>query len=301
MSSSESFFSRFSFLVVRFVFQAQRSGRLGPYLPPAIRGALGEALLSQQCKINPNSCWICEEIPYCALNCLFSDETQDEGPAPFVINTPSRQSPVIDAGATISFRVSLFGQSRDVFPALLRALEQAAVRGLQRGQIPCHFLYAEEIYKGTLTPIVENAPTVTLKFLTPVHIKAHDGILGERELDFLSLWRRLHGRLKAIGEFHCSLQPGDFSFPSLPKNIAVVSDNLRWTRLEHYSSRQRQRNSIGGLLGTITFAGELGPYLPYLRLGEITHVGSHCVVGLGKYRVNVKEDSNERSDQEVCR
>lgn len=296
MSPSESFFSRFPFLIVRFVFQAQRSGRLGPYLPPAIRGALGEALLSQQCKTDSTSCWICEEIPYCALNRLFSEETQDEGPAPFVINAPLRQSPVIDAGTILSFRVSLFGQSRDVFPALFRALEQAATRGLQRGQIPCLLLYTEEIYEGTLIPIVENASTVTLQFLTPVHIKAQDGILGEGELDFLSLWRRLHGRLKAIGEFHCSLQPDDFSFPSLPKNIAVVSDNLRWTRLEHYSSRQRQRNSLSGLMGTITFAGELGPYLPYLRLGEITHVGSHCVVGLGKYRVIVKEGDNERSN-----
>lgn len=295
MAPLELFFSRFPFLITRFVFQAQRPGRLGPYLPPVIRGALGEALLSQRCKTDSTSCWICEEIPYCALSCLFSEETQDEGPAPFVINAPSRQSPVIDAGTIVSFRVSLFGQSRDVFPALFRALEQAAARGLQRGQIPCHFLYAKEIYEGTLTPIIENASTVTLQFLTPVHIKAQDGILGEGELDFLSLWRRLKGRLKAIGGFHCSLQPDDCSFPSLPKNIAVVSDNLRWTSLEHYSSRQRQRNSLSGLMGTITFAGELGPYLPYLRLGEITHIGSGCVYGLGKYRLRI-EDGKSRDE-----
>lgn len=295
MSPSESFFSRFPFLIVRFVFQAQRSGRLGPYLPPAIRGALGEALLSQQCKINPASCWICEEIPYCGLNCLFSEETQDDGPAPFVINAPSRQSSVIDAGTIVSFRVSLFGQSRDVFPALFRALEQAATRGLQRGQIPCLLLYTEEIYEGTLTPIVENASTVTLKFLTPVHIKAQDGILGEGELDFLSLWRRLHGRLKAIGESHCGLRPDECVFPPPPKNVTVIHDSLRWTSLEHYSFRQRQRNSLSGLMGTITFAGELGPYLPYLRLGEITHVGSRCVVGLGKYRLRI-EDGESRDE-----
>ncbi len=280
-----TFFPRFPFLIVRVVFQAQRSGRLGPFLPPAIRGALGEALLAQQCQIDPASCWICEEIPYCALNCLFSEETQDEGPAPFVIDAPLRQSPALDAGATLTFRISLFGQSRDVLPALFRALEQAAVHGLQRGQIPCRFLYAEEIYEGTLTPEVETASSATLEFLTPVRVKAQNSILGEGELDFSSLWRRLRGRLKAIGEFHCGLQPGDFSFPSQPKNISVVSDNLCWTSLEHYSFRQRKRNSLSGLMGTITFAGELGPYLPYLRLGEITHVGSGCVYGLGKYRL----------------
>jgi hypothetical protein len=42
-------------------------------------------------------------------------------------------------------------------------------------------------------------------------------------------------------------------------------------------------------MGAITFAGELGPYLPYLRLGEITHVGSGCVYGLGRYRLILEE------------
>jgi hypothetical protein len=60
----------------------------------------------------------------------------------------------------------------------------------------------------------------------------------------------------------------------------------------------RKPEFVAEAVGTITFAGELGPYLPYLRLGEITHVGSRCVVGLGKYRVIIKEDSDEseRSD-----
>jgi hypothetical protein len=296
-SQPAAFFSHFPFLIVRFVFQTQRSGRLGPYLVPAIRGALGEVLLAQQCDVDPLSCWICGEIPYCALHCLFADESPDQGPAPFVIDAALRQSPILDAGATFSFRVALFGQSMEVFPAVFLALEEVATRGLQKGKLPCRFLYAEEIYEGTLTPVAETASSVTLEFLTPVRIKADSRFLGEGELDFLSLWRRLKGRLKVIGEFHCSLHPEDFAFPSLPKNIAVIHDSLRWVNLEHFSFRQRQRNSLSGLMGSITFAGELGPYLPYLRLGEITHVGSGCVYGLGKYRLVMKEGSNERPDQ----
>jgi len=292
-----AFFTRFPFLIARFVFQAQRAGRLGPYLGPAIRGALGEVLLAQQCGVDPLSCGICEEIPYCAFRCLFADESLDQGPAPFVIDAPPRQSPTLDAGTTFSFRVSLFGQSVALFPAILRAFGEVAVRGLQKGKLPCRFLHAEEIYQGTLTPVAELGSSITFEFLTPMRIKADSRFLGKGELDFASLWHRLRGRLKSIGEFHCGLRPGDFFFPSPPKNVAVVHDSLRWVHLEHYSFYQRQRNSLGGLMGTITFAGEIGPYLPYLRLGEITHVGSGCAYGLGKYKVIVTEDSNERLDQ----
>jgi CRISPR/Cas system endoribonuclease Cas6 (RAMP superfamily) len=42
---------------------------------------------------------------------------------------------------------------------------------------------------------------------------------------------------------------------------------------------------LGGIVGSITYRGDFGKYLPLLRLGEHIHVGKAATFGLGKYRV----------------
>lgn len=124
-SDPAAFVSQFPVLIHRFVFQAQRAGRFGPYNTPAIRGVLGEVLLTPKCTVNQHGCEVCEEVPYCTLQCLYADESPDQGPPPLVINAAVREQAAIQAGERFSFRVSLFGKSMAVFPAVFRALEAA--------------------------------------------------------------------------------------------------------------------------------------------------------------------------------
>jgi hypothetical protein len=52
-----------------------------------------------------------------------------------------------------------------------------------------------------------------------------------------------------------------------------------------YSSRQRRRTPIGGLLGDITFAGDLAPLRELLAWGALVHVGKNAVKGDGWYSI----------------
>jgi len=42
---------------------------------------------------------------------------------------------------------------------------------------------------------------------------------------------------------------------------------------------------MDGVIGKVTYEGELSPFLPLLLLGQYTHVGKGCVFGLGKFVV----------------
>ncbi len=42
---------------------------------------------------------------------------------------------------------------------------------------------------------------------------------------------------------------------------------------------------FGGLLGSISYEGDLAPFMPYLALGEWLHVGGKTSFGLGRYRI----------------
>ncbi|MGH8590087.1 MAG: CRISPR system precrRNA processing endoribonuclease RAMP protein Cas6, partial [Gammaproteobacteria bacterium] len=41
----------------------------------------------------------------------------------------------------------------------------------------------------------------------------------------------------------------------------------------------------GGLLGQITYRGDLSPFLPWLALGEWMHIGGKTSFGLGRYTI----------------
>jgi hypothetical protein len=42
----------------------------------------------------------------------------------------------------------------------------------------------------------------------------------------------------------------------------------------------------GGVVGSVTYAGDLAPFRPLLALGMLVHVGKGAVFGNGQYMVN---------------
>ena len=42
---------------------------------------------------------------------------------------------------------------------------------------------------------------------------------------------------------------------------------------------------MGGFIGDITFEGNIEPFMPFIKAGEILHVGKGTGFGLGKYRI----------------
>ena len=42
---------------------------------------------------------------------------------------------------------------------------------------------------------------------------------------------------------------------------------------------------LGGLVGRVTYAGDLTEFVPFVALGAYLHVGKNATFGLGKYRV----------------
>ena len=69
------------------------------------------------------------------------------------------------------------------------------------------------------------------------------------------------------------------------ETIETADNALRWHDWERYSTRQGVRMKMGGLVGEIRYSGNLGPFLPFLKAGEVLHVGKGTSFGLGRYSV----------------
>jgi CRISPR/Cas system endoribonuclease Cas6 (RAMP superfamily) len=42
---------------------------------------------------------------------------------------------------------------------------------------------------------------------------------------------------------------------------------------------------LGGVVGEITYEGDITAFMPYLKAGEILHIGKGTSFGLGKYQI----------------
>lgn len=143
---------------------------------------------------------------------------------------------------------------------------------------------------STLFDTGEPTSALTLSFQTPVRI-----VSGERlatEIHFPTLFRSLLRRLALLTYFHCD-HPIDASelrgLIAEADAIHTRRSALRWRDWERYSTRQKARMNLGGLMGEVTYEGEFDRFLPYLRAGQLTHVGKATSFGLGKYQLRLHE------------
>ncbi|MGB9716175.1 MAG: CRISPR system precrRNA processing endoribonuclease RAMP protein Cas6, partial [Thermodesulfovibrionales bacterium] len=108
------------------------------------------------------------------------------------------------------------------------------------------------------------------------------------DLEFHILIRNLLRRLSLLSYFHCGGEPAELDFKKIiemAKRVNLKERNLRWYDWERYSTRQDTRMKMGGFVGDIIFEGYIEPFMPFIKAGEILHVGKGTSFGLGKYEI----------------
>ena len=112
-----------------------------------------------------------------------------------------------------------------------------------------------------------------------------EGVLARRPA-FGPLAKRLRDRINALSYFYCGegLDIDFKAFGEQAEKITTVADSTRWVESSRYSRRREVTHDLSGFVGEVTFEGDLGMFLPYLKLGEYLHVGKNAVFGNGWYR-----------------
>ncbi len=167
--------------------------------------------------------------------------------------------------------------------------ESSAVAGVERGQLAG--LQAGMSVAAMMAGLPERAERVTLLFRTPLTLKAGGRVWREPPPFALLLQRlleRVAGLLHVLGDRPLALPFADVLAAAAAVRLLTPADDplpARWQDVERYSSTHQQRLAIGGLIGHLHYAGELGPLLPWLALGQWLHVGKAAVQGNGSYRL----------------
>jgi hypothetical protein len=310
------------YLRLRATFRASGLARLPPFKGSTLRGAFGHALRKAVCAMGPaQPCETCTLRGPCVYTRLF-ETFVDGSPPPFLKGLATAPRPYVfeprsDAqdfapGDPLEADLVLLGQATELQAYALLALERMGEPGFGKGRHPfrlerVRYLDPEGRWRSgfeagageparrwpgsvpaTLPPAPpEPAPErLTLRFATPTRIVAGGrprGHLSFRQLAFPMLRRVLE-----IAHFHVPGATVDWDFQPLLRqadDVRVARDDLRWTELSRYSSRQKATHPLDGFVGELDLEGPLAPFLPLLRAAEIVHVGKGATFGLGKVEV----------------
>lgn len=235
-------------------------------------------------------------------------------PKPFVLRSPLETNRSYPVNGQLQCELLLIGQATNHLSACICAMDSLGRTGLgkDRGTLSlarvdvikpgqdCSTIYLADSQRWFPPPpavtgaqiIAANTQSepaaIILDFQSHVRLKVA-GRLVNNPPPFQLFLSRVLGRLSMLAWFHHDLvlldDAAKRALLQQAANIEISNHMLRWNDWSRYSGRQKTLMKFGGLLGEITYSGELAPFMPYLALGEWLHVGGKTSFGLGRYQI----------------
>lgn len=301
-----------------FTCRLETGAELPHYKGSTIRGVFGRALKSVVCALKHQECGSCLLRSKCVYATVF--ETPDPAPArdarinapphPFVIEPPLTAQTLFPAGASLDFGLLLMGETNFLLPYFIYAFEQMGKIGIGRqlasgrGRFSLETVrcFGETLYAAQTRALLPNNSLKTLALKprenfpdaagwarltleTPLRLKFDNKLQAFLPFHVLvrSMIRRMSSLLNAYGRGEPDL---DYKgMVRRAENIAIAENRLSWYDWRRYSARQDEKMLMGGMTGGVTYAGDMGEYLPLLDFCRQTHLGKQTTFGLGKIRV----------------
>lgn len=297
---------------------------LPSYKGSTLRGGFGNAFRRVVCALKNRECSACLLKEKCVYSYIFETPPPSDtsimrkytsAPHPFIIDPPPERKRGYTPKDELEFGLTLIGRAVDYLPYFVYAFDELGKIGIGKGkgkyELKTVWMYSDASVHGdknviyasdtktlqSFAPLklsvsfdtelrTHNSKLLTLNFLTPTRI-IYNGHLA-LDIEFHMLIRQLLRRISLLSYFHCNGGSPNIDFNGIIEKatgIAVKERKLRWHDWERYSARQGTRMKMGGFAGEITFEGNIEPFLPLIRAGEILHVGKATAFGLGKYEM----------------
>ncbi len=259
-----------------FTLEAVDSIKLPEYKGSTFHGGFGRALN----KISPT--WYDffynqrKDTPSLTLN-------------PYVILPPLDLNTEYSSGDVFQVSLTLFGEATQHYAICHAAIE---FLGLQ-----CGLGYDKGKFKvvdiQTSKPALKAAPDkltkITLQSPTRLRLKHHNRLV-RKPPDFsiliTSIMRRANSLYAQYGKCPTDL-PSEDTLLQLAKHIKMTEHTLKWDDWDRFSGEQKKWMKFGGLVGDITYQGDLAPFYELLQLGEWIYIGGKTSFGLGKYKMEM--------------
>ncbi len=282
---------------------------LPPFKGSTLRGAFGIVFKNIVC-INKkiSSCKECIISSKCVYKQIFEPDITKEDKkieisTPFILEPPYDKKTIYKKGDKFEFNCIITGKVVDYFPYFLLTFKKIGEKGIgikgNRGRYklekiknPSRIIYEGEkdILKDFKRPVRFTLPalknnTLTLKFISPTRIKVGGKLINN--LPFSLFLKVLLRRISILNKYYWEKEniPDYKKLLEKSSSIITVNSNFKWYDWQRFSYRKKTVMKLGGFTGEITYKGDLEEFLPFIKLGEIIHIGKNTSFGLGKYDI----------------
>jgi len=308
---------KITYIKTNFLIKPEDELRLPYFKGSGFRGAFGNVFRKIACALKRSDCENCMLKNSCVYAYVFETPPPTNRyilnmgkyksiPHPFVIEPPLTNGRVFTKDDILQFSVIAIGRAIDYLPYFVYTFIECGKVGLGKGRGKYKLIEVNQedtkLYKKDEQTIkrpsvqqinieteTESNPELqelTLKLITPLRIKHQRDLVTK--LEFFILIKSLLLRLNLLNFYHCNGDMEEFDYKkliSLATNVKIIKEDTHWWDWERYSTRQNTRMKMGGLLGEITYTGDLKPFLSLIKAGEILHTGKNTSFGLGKYKI----------------
>ncbi|UPK45006.1 CRISPR system precrRNA processing endoribonuclease RAMP protein Cas6 [Paenibacillus pabuli] len=271
--------------------KCHETARLPAYLGSTLHGVTGWALLQHS-----------EVYSYLFENRRLGGAGQDIV-NPYIIEPPRSRS-IYRSGEELCFKLVLLGDSIRYAKDVVTALTQAQRFGIgaerkvfelvdilhgeryrpiwQDGQLDMMAANPENI---TACGLSDQASWCSVHMLTPLRIRRGGALV--QEIDFATIIRSITRRIHALTERY-----GGEINPDVAKKVCELAGNVRTlssamylSQMNRYSNRKNESIDWSGMLGAVTFEGDISPFTPWLNAARILHIGRNSTFGCGQMDV----------------
>lgn len=265
----------------KFTLEAIDEIILPAYKGSTFHGGFGRALMS----ISP--LW---------FRYFFEAGIGDKGdwPKPFVILPPLDTLETYPKGHQFQCEVTLFGEASQHYAIAQAAIEYLGLTmGLGKNNGKYKVLDIVQLSYKQQDEISSPTQHIRLTFPTRLRLKANNR-LHKQPPEFSLIIARLLGRLKTLENAYLPQKHEQHSEQDLKeksKYITLKSHNIHWDDWHRFSGSQKEWMQFGGLMGDISYEGDLLPFIELLSLGEWLHIGGKTSFGLGKYTLEINANA----------
>lgn len=272
----------------------------------AWRGLLGWEVMSLVCPFDRRpACSACIVRENCPYFLLMEKESflpgLAESPKGYIISPEPA-----DAAGTQRITIALVGSCTRFLPVVLQAILTAQQRGIGADRFAYRVDSVEEMAPDGSTrplcfssegildsygpwplrewlPKAEAAP-VTLRLVTPVRLRRKGKY--QSEMDWSFYLATLARRLEALNRVFNDGDPlGKTAWAALTGRFdlnGAIQTQVYWKDSARYSSRQRQKVPMGGMVGRAVMAHSPSWLTQWWKAAELLHVGKGASMGWGK-------------------
>lgn len=314
ISKLNEIIDKITFYQIRVTFRAESYLVLPEYKGSAFRGCMGDAFRRLVCQYPGKKCEGCALEHHCAFSYMYASRLApthhlngkySHPPRPYIILPMIGSQTNFEKDELFWFDLLLVGNAIQLFPILNEVFNKMGEVGigrynstfkvdrietfqsesnnfkvLQAGEFP------EELSLSRLTvPEMGMKNKITLDFENPVRFIKDKKPLGEPpKLNLLI--NHLAKRLTMLSHLYCDAEWFDTDRVfDIEDSISIDCNNLKWVDWSRYSGTKEMNMHFDGFAGTITYVGEITPWLKLLQAGTWLSTGATATFGLGKFSI----------------